>query len=148
MDFHKILNFKTDNPNLEFPDYKILSDLVKKNLIKSLFYNLKISNDLNGANLSKSIEKKSIIIGKISDGVFILDDLLSNFGYSANEKIYLNWKNFESIEEMSKLSFNQNFFDIWYPGVDDLDIFDESCNWLLSITHAGIVKALVNTEGQ
>ena len=84
MDFHKILNFKTDNPNLEFPDYKILSDLVKKNLIKSLFYNLKISNDLNGANLSKSIEKKSIIIGKISDGVFILDDLLSNFGYSAN----------------------------------------------------------------
>lgn len=148
MDFHKIMNFKTDNPNLEFPDYKSLSDSVKKNLIKSLFDNLKISNNLNGVNLSKSIEKKSIIIGKISDGAFILDDLLSNFGYSANEKIYLNWKNFESIEEMSKLSFNQNFFDIWYPGVDDLDIFDESCNWLLSITHAGIVKALVNTEGQ
>lgn len=146
MDAHKILNFQKIHPNFEFPVYKILDDSRKKELIKFLMKNLKIPNNLNGIALSRKIYDKSTIAGRVLDDSFNLDDFLMGFKYSANKKIYLNWGNFESIEEISKFSLNKNFFDIWYPSVDDLDIFDENCNWLLSVTHHGIVKVLVNTE--
>lgn len=36
-----------------------------------------------------------------------------------------------------------NFFDyIWFPSSDDVDIFDASFDWILSIDHAGFVKLL------
>ena len=31
------------------------------------------------------------------------------------------------------------FDDLWYPAADDLEIFDASCSWLVSVAHDGAV---------
>ncbi|EKO31739.1 hypothetical protein LEP1GSC179_0008 [Leptospira santarosai str. MOR084] len=35
-----------------------------------------------------------------------------------------------------------NFDDIWYPSVDDIDIIDMSISWILSVSHFGEIKLI------
>ncbi len=34
---------------------------------------------------------------------------------------------------------NKYFYDIWYPVVEDIEIFDRECNWMILISHDGDV---------
>ena len=49
-------------------------------------------------------------------------------------------------QKLSRLRFNYSdsltkyFFDIWYWGADDIDIFDSTFKWVTSITHYGEVR--------
>ena len=37
---------------------------------------------------------------------------------------------------------NKYFDDIWYPDSDDIDIFDQTLSWILTVLHNGDVKIL------
>lgn len=39
-----------------------------------------------------------------------------------------------SINELDKY-----FYDIWFPIADDIDLFDKSLSWILSIRHDGCI---------
>jgi len=54
---------------------------------------------------------------------------------SIDEYIYLDWGNFENLILVNINDFINNINNFWYPGSDDLSIFDESCNWVLFIHH-------------
>jgi hypothetical protein len=67
-------------------------------------------------------------------------DLLHIFNeneISYSEKIYLNWYRFDRIDEMYVMDVAQYFSDLWYPGADDIDVFDFDLNWIISVTHYG-----------
>jgi hypothetical protein len=32
------------------------------------------------------------------------------------------------------------FSDLWYPGADDIDLFDASVSWVVAIRHDGAVS--------
>ena len=34
------------------------------------------------------------------------------------------------------------FDDIWYPDADDIDVFDDTVTWILSVAHSGQNKLL------
>lgn len=56
--------------------------------------------------------------------------------------IYLNWYRYDKIDKISLKEIEKYFLDIWYPELDDIDIFDDSFSWILSITHFGCIKFL------
>ncbi len=31
------------------------------------------------------------------------------------------------------------FDDIWYPASDDIDLFDSTLDWILSVSHSGLI---------
>lgn len=37
----------------------------------------------------------------------------------------------------------EHFDYIWYPGPDDIEIFDDSLSWILSVDHGGYLRVLV-----
>ena len=51
--------------------------------------------------------------------------------------LYLDFGNFEKIYKISAEDFIRNINNIWYPSSDDLSIFNELCNWVLTIHHEG-----------
>jgi hypothetical protein len=61
-------------------------------------------------------------------------------GVTSSETIFLNWYRYDDVDEMRLADVTKFFEDIWYPSSDDLDIFDESLRWILSIRHDGEVK--------
>ena len=34
------------------------------------------------------------------------------------------------------------FSDIWYPSTDDIDVFDSSVSWILSVNHEGEIRSM------
>lgn len=73
-----------------------------------------------------------------SDG-FNLQQTLSNLGINPEEDIFINWYRFDDIDRMKYAQLSKCFSDIWYPSADDVDIFDSSLKWILSIRHDGCV---------
>jgi len=62
-------------------------------------------------------------------------------GISAEKKVYVNWYRYDNVDEIQFVDLTKYFDDIWYPGLDDIDIFDATFSWILSISHDGAVRS-------
>ena len=95
-------------------------------------------------DLVRRIERAGSKIGELDE-----HDLSSSFKAALAkskvhpaELIYINWYRFNAIDEMRFSDFVTYFDDVWYPAADDIDVFDSSCLWFLSISHNGVVRQL------
>lgn len=60
-----------------------------------------------------------------------------------NAPVLINWYRFDEIDEVELSVLSTFFSDLWYPGADDIDVFDHEFSWVVSITHSGNVKRVV-----
>lgn len=91
-------------------------------------------------------EKNKIIVGMKGVG-FIeefknVEDVLKKINVSPKNKIYINWFNFENIDYLKYKDFVEYFDDLWFPASDDIDVFDDTFEWILSIRHDGYITYL------
>jgi len=70
---------------------------------------------------------------------FSLLELFSSQGIIPHDFVYINWYRFDVVDKMKLLDLCQYFNDIWYPGPDDIDIFDDSFQWIVSVSYNGII---------
>jgi hypothetical protein len=77
-----------------------------------------------------------LIINAFNDD-FNLNILLPNVGILTQNNVYINWYQFDNIDKMHFGDLSNYFDDIWYPESDDIDIFDDTFLWVLSIYHYG-----------
>ena len=59
------------------------------------------------------------------------------------DSLYLNWYKFDNIDAIALKDLDKYFYDIWYPGSDDIDIFDSNLTWIVSIRHDGYISFLI-----
>ncbi len=137
----KIENFLKDYPERNFPEYKHL-DAKKSFKIKKYFYR-KLNVD-NGLSLVKKINELSIIDNIIKSNCETLNikqGLLSK-GIHYGNNVYINWSRFDDIYQF-RIDDLEKYFDyLWYESADDIDIFDCSLSWIVSITDYGTVTFL------
>jgi hypothetical protein len=55
-------------------------------------------------------------------------------------ELFLNWGQFEAVNVFQTADVARYFDDLWYPAADDLDLFDASLRWVVSIRHDGVVS--------
>jgi len=72
---------------------------------------------------------------------FDLAAVAKDLGISAEKKVYVNWYRYDNVDEIQFVDLTKYFDDIWYPGPDDIDIFDATFSWILSISHDGAVRS-------
>lgn len=77
---------------------------------------------------------------------FHIVNLFNELGITIPEEILINWDKFENIDCISFDIFNKYFSDIWYPIIDDIEIFDKEIKWIISIRHDGIISYSGNGE--
>lgn len=80
-----------------------------------------------------------------SDG-FNISDVLNKLSIKPQSEIYINWYNYDNIHVMDIVYFSKYFHDIWFPSSDDIDIFDSSLNWIVSIRHDGTISYVLTPQ--
>ena len=143
MQLFKINNFIKENPDKTFPAYKPVSAPYKNEILYRIKKLLSMDNS-PVQDIVKKINDLATTIGQIDieNLDFSLVDLLDKYGIRYSKHVYINWYVFDDVDEMSIQALNDYFYDIWYPGPDDIDIFDESFKWILSVQHDGEIRLL------
>jgi len=144
MEHIKIDNFIQENPNIDFPSFESLDNKSCESIRLMLLERLKLDSSISDLLLVKAVDD----FGEIYDAsecnkdALDLKEVLLSLGETCPEYVYINWYRYDDIDKMKFSDLVNYFDDIWYPDVDDIDVFDESLNWVLSITHYGQVKFL------
>ncbi len=140
----KIENFSREYPNRHFPSYKTLSAPDAKKIEEIIAGKLEMPPNSSPLELVKVLREKSSVIPDLhaeSDN-FDLKSTLLNVGISPNARVFINWYRFDQIDEISLDDLSSHFDDIWYPAADDIDLFDDSFSWIVSIGYSGEIMIL------
>jgi hypothetical protein len=140
MDRSKIQLFE-NSTNESFPSYRVLSVFEVSIIKKRLTNKFQLPIDSKGIVLVEAIDmlEHEVKLFTANDN-FNLIKCLNFLGVYDKEEILINWFQFDDIDEIACIDLNNYFYDIWFETADDMDIFDSSLSWILSIRHDGYIK--------
>ncbi len=138
----KIMHFKNEYPDKVFPEYYSLKKADLSDLQKNLFEKFLLNQNNDLLKLVEKINTIALIVDGVSssDDSFSLLDLLRDHNIQPNSCVYLNWYRYDDVDRFKVNDLEKHFNDIWYPSADDIDIFDETFSWILSIRHDGVTS--------
>ena len=139
MDEFKISLFETEH-KASFPQYRELTKLEGQKLADEISKKFNI----NILNFEMDLAAKQSFYNE-SDSLesFKLIDTLRGIGIIPMKEIFVNWYKFERLDVFNAVDLDKYFYDIWFPSADDIDIFDESLKWVVSIRHDGIISYII-----
>ena len=70
---------------------------------------------------------------------FDIKTAFSELGIATPNEICINFNKFESIDIFRFDDLDKFFSDIWYPSLDDIEIFDIHLSFILSVRHYGAI---------
>lgn len=70
---------------------------------------------------------------------FDLKTAFSEIGITTPNEICINFNKFESIDILRFDDLSKFFNDIWYPSLDDIEIFDINLSFIVSVRHYGAI---------
>ena len=139
MEKFKIDNFKEENPDAEFPAFETLHQEKSTAIFHELI--AKVGGKLDPKQLALFLyENSKLLPGTDAEKEkFSLIETLNSSGITPKDSVFINWDCFNQIDKIRLTDLSSHFSDIWYPSADDIDIFDESFSWVLSVFHDGRV---------
>ena len=117
-------------------------------IIRSLPYNecLKIRENLlhkfslNDIDEFFKIDKFNKLDGfNAVEANFDLKTAFSELGIATPNEICINFNKFGSIDILRFDDLDNFFSDIWYPSLDDIEIFDINLSFIISVRHYGAI---------
>lgn len=145
MEEFKIKLFEEKNGKSSFPKHVNLNEqqcLDILNLLKSKYEDIKDFDSLNFIKFLSDSQKFLLEFNAESES-FSLRQCIDKLKIKPNEEVYINWYRFDDIDKIRFSDLEMWFTDIWFPASDDIDIFDSSFDWLISIRHDGQVSYLI-----
>ena len=139
MEEFKIEHFEKENPDTKFPWFEVLNDQELIELRNSLFSRLSIESSSDDKILVQRINDAGVFVENVNASRmgFSLLGLLKSEDIESNDVVYVNWYRFDDVDRFKLNDLSQYFDDIWYPSSDDIDIFDSSLSWVISVSHSG-----------
>ncbi|UOE40228.1 hypothetical protein MTP09_09915 [Chryseobacterium suipulveris] len=122
---------------IDFPPYFKISEDKCHEIKYNIIHKFKLIQD----DFEKSLRKKQLFFNLINaeNENFNFCNVLKNIQITIGSRLYVNWDNFQTIDKFSSEDFCKYFNDIWFPSADDIDIFDDKLNWIISIRHDGAI---------
>ena len=135
MDQIKLENFRKEH-GFEMPIIRSLPAGECLKLREKLLHKF----SLNNIDEFFKIDKFSRLDGFNADEEnFDLKTAFSELGIATPNEIHINFNKFESIDILRFDDLSKFFSDIWYPSLDDIEIFDINLNWIISVRHYGVI---------
>ena len=95
---------------------------------------------LNDIDEFFKIDKFSRLDGFNADeAIFDLNTAFSKLDIATPNEICINFNKFESIDILHFDDLSKFFSDIWYPSLDDIEIFDINLSFIISVRHYGAI---------
>jgi len=141
MEQHKIENFEREEGK-NFPSFRELEKEECKKIYHCVAKKLNLPEDVSDLDLVKKLDSIGVFVDGVNaeDEDFNLIELLKKKQIREPREVFINWYRFDAIDAMNLDDVVKYFSDIWYPGSDDIDIFDETLTWFISVRHDGIIK--------
>ncbi len=142
MEKFKIEHYERDNSENQFPWYRTLQSSTADNIKDTLSLKLGLKADSTSEKLVRVILENSKLLKVIraDSKNFSIAEILKSINIIPEKNVYLNWYRFDEIDEVHFEDLDKYFDDIWYPDSDDIDIFDQTFSWILTVLHNGSVK--------
>ncbi|MEN6450107.1 MAG: hypothetical protein ABFC96_06425 [Thermoguttaceae bacterium] len=144
MDAIKIRYFEEENPGKEFPWFHSADESNTRQLRDALAIAFDAPAALTPLELCTFLNSRMHDVDEVNAEScgFELRDVLRRLGISALPEIFINWYRFDDIDRMKLDDLADCFQSIWYPSSDDIDVFDSTLSWIVSVTHYGSVRAI------
>lgn len=144
MEKFKIRNFNKDHPDKCFPSHYARSIVDCNRISQTVQNQMGIGNLSRDQNLCFELRKKCELVDRISaaDDNFNLleclnDQLKLSVGFS--DQLNVVWDDFSEIDVFNAGDLAQWFDYIWYPSLDDIEVFPNSLDWILCVDHGGVL---------
>ena len=135
MDQIKLENFRKEH-GFEIPIVRSLSNdeciKIRENLLHKFslddideFFKIDKFSRLDGFNADEEIFDLKAVFGKLN--------------IATPNEICINFNKFESIDILHFDDLSKFFSDIWYPSLDDIEIFDINLSFIFSVRHYGAI---------
>ena len=149
MEQFKIKHFESTHDGLVFPWYRSLSVTDAAQLLEKVKQALNMPSRVDGSEVLSYIyricDRHRNADANESD--FSLQAILRDLGVAEPRLVYINWHWFDQVDEMKFLELSECFSDIWYPVADDIEIFDDSLDWILVVGHHGGIASWRKAAG-
>lgn len=143
----KIDNFLRTHPNDSFPWFEELESNQVIEVRVSLAKRLGLSNWINNGSFRKfpfaSLNVCPDVDAERDD--FDLRSLIDRLHIESLSVVFVYYIG-EGIERMQLDQMSHYWSDIWYPGSDDVMIFDETFSWLILVNHEGQVSWMKSAD--
>ena len=135
--------FEREHPGHALPAFTTLSDADAKKVRESLARAIGLDANVDPLALTKALRARSEPVPGLNaeNGPFSLEAAFRAADIQPMPQLRLTWYRYDEIDEMAVSDVAAYFDDLWYPRADDLDIFDRSLGWILSINYYGEVLA-------
>ena len=137
----KIENFLRENPGIPAPKFRPLTDLEVSELVGRLL--LKAGSPRGTPQeimLWFSGHASPIPDIDLDKNEVPLKDLFAKAGITPSSLLYLQWGALRDIDQFKADDLFKYLYEVWYPGADDVEIFDDSLAWMMLLRHYGIVE--------
>ena len=135
MDQIKLENFRKEH-GFEMPIIRSLSAGECLEIRENLLHKF----SLDDIDEFFKIDKFSKLDGFDADEVnFDLKTAFGELGIATPNEICINFNKFESIDILRFDDLFKFFSDIWYPSLDDIEIFDINLSFIFSVRHYGVI---------
>lgn len=144
MDKLKIENYAKTFPRVPFPVFESLGAASAERLRDLISEKFELTAGADQLRMIKELDARGLTLEGVDarSGGFNVGKTLHTAGIVPNQQVYLNWYRLDDIDRLRLSDLDEWFEDIWYPDSDDLDVFDDSLTWMLSIAHHGAVKLI------
>ena len=137
MEAFKLVNFKHEH-NTNMPIVRSIEGSECEAVCRSLFRNWHV-NTLE--EFFKKEEQEFVLLDDINaeDDDLDWNKVFNSIGIPVPNEVFINFERFNNIDVFLFKDFCKYFDDIWYPAADDIEVFDSSFNWIVSVKHYGAV---------
>lgn len=145
MEQFKVQHYLSAHPGSPFPKFQHLSEDDATALRCRIIERCGLGEMLSPLDMTKAIRARQQPISQVNaeSSEFRLDVAVAAVGICPRPLVYINWYRYDDIDEIGFADFARQFRDIWYPSSDDIDLFDDSLTWILSIDHDGHLSVLI-----
>src|SRR5687768_11550880 len=144
MNSGKIKNFEDEHPGKRFPPFQSLDASETQQIRDALARAFGAQGTRTAIELTTFLDSQACevdVVNADSDS-FQIRNILRQSGISPHAEIFINWYRYDDIDRMKLDDFADRFHEIRYSSADDIDIFDSTFSWIVSVTHSGTVKSL------
>lgn len=142
--FHERIDDFVRETGREPPHVEHLSREDCERLRECVASTLGLPSSVGGASLVKILREKQRPTGMlITDVNFSLTRAFEDLNLRPKLSLYRNWAQFNLIDRFKSRFICRHIQDLLYPGGDDIDLFDESFSWVVSVDYECRVQSFV-----
>lgn len=152
MESFKIEHFHRDKPGRLFPWFEPAPAVETQAIRAALARKAGLPSETEALTLTRRLDALGTVVEGLDAETEGFDLAATFFALAIRPQggvVYVNWHRYDVVDRMKFTDLASHLDDVWYPSSDDIDIFDATLSWIVSIAHEGTIKvARFEAEGK